>query len=271
MPRLIHMMYFPWGPDQQLCSDTEVFERGPYENMKQYAPDFSVSLWTYARISEFGRLYYPAMWEAVCALPRPVMMVDILRWLVVYHFGGIFWQYHMAPLAPMERVLPAQGKSVKVFTEFVNDPEFCRKMAAEPIRQGEPEEPLRIATQAFSAEPRHPFGRPEAGGSDIRRGNGAPPDDGWHACTPRLPATAPAVLLSLRADTSPRSRLCGAPTGGQVISSGAEGVGGSAGRMGPPYDRGISVWFHSAWARGRLARSAADRGSSVPIAPETGS
>jgi len=157
MPRLIHMMYFPWGPDQQLCSDTEVFERGPYENMKQYAPDFSVSLWTYARISEFGRLYYPAMWEAVCALPRPVMMVDILRWLVVYHFGGIFWQYHMAPLAPMERVLPAQGKSVKVFTEFVNDPEFCRKMAAEPIRQGEPEEPLRIATQAFSAEPRHPF------------------------------------------------------------------------------------------------------------------
>ncbi|HOW96266.1 MAG TPA: hypothetical protein P5567_03455 [Kiritimatiellia bacterium] len=156
-PRLIHMMFFPWGKDQKLRADQETFDRKPFESMARYAPDFEVRLWTYARAREFCAANYPAIWEGIHRLARPIMMLDVLRWLVVYHFGGVFWQYYQVPLAAMDRMLPSPGRQAKVFTEFVLSPEECRRLAAEPIRNGEPEESIRVLNQVFSAVPRHPF------------------------------------------------------------------------------------------------------------------
>ena len=156
-PRIIHMMFFPWGKDQKLRADQEAFDRKPCESMVRYAPDFEVRLWTYAQAREFCTAHYPAIWEGIHKLARPIMMLDVLRWLVVYHFGGIFWQYYQVPLAPMARMLPSPGRQAKVFTEFVLSPGECRRLAAEPIRNGEPEEPVRVLNQVFSAVPRHPF------------------------------------------------------------------------------------------------------------------
>jgi hypothetical protein len=153
----IHMIYIPWGKDQKLLADLEAFDHQPYENMRRYAPGFEVNLWTHSRVQEFCLQNYPSIWRTISTVARPMVMVDLLRWLVVYHFGGIYWQYDMNPLVPMGRFLPSPGKKARVFTEFVLSPEECLKAAAEPIRQGEPEEPLRIVNQAFSAEPGHPF------------------------------------------------------------------------------------------------------------------
>lgn len=157
IPRLIHLIYLPWGKDQQLLSDCHNFDHRPYDNMVCYADGFEVRLWTYDRVKAFCSPTYPAIWKLVHTLARPTMMVDVLRWLVVYHFGGIYWQYDMNPLVPMDRMLPAKEKGAKVFTEFVNDAAFCRETAAEPIRQGEPEEALRVLNQCFSARIMHPF------------------------------------------------------------------------------------------------------------------
>lgn len=151
------MIYIPWDRNQKLLPDPDDFDHRPYENMRRYAPDFEVKLWTWPRVREFCERNYPAIWALLPTLARPTMMVDVLRWLVVYHFGGIYWQYEMDPLVPMAQMLPGPGYEVRLFTEFVNDEAFCRRMAAEPIRQGEPEEPVRIANQAFSAIPRHRF------------------------------------------------------------------------------------------------------------------
>lgn len=151
------MVYFPWGPDQKRLADPDAFDHRPFENMRRYAPDFEVRLWTWPRAREWCRAEYPAIWRVVEALPRPTMMVDVLRWLAVYHFGGLYWQYDMNPLAPMARMLPGPGKEARLFTEFVLSPEECRRMADEPIRRGEPEEAERVMNQAFSAVPRHRF------------------------------------------------------------------------------------------------------------------
>ncbi|MBU1694419.1 MAG: hypothetical protein KKC51_10705 [Verrucomicrobia bacterium] len=157
MPIPIHMIYIPWGKDQKLLADLDAFDHQPCENMRQYAAGFEVKLWTHSRIQELCLQHYPSIWRTISTVARPMVMVDLLRWLVVYHFGGIYWQYDMNPLVPMDRILPSPGKKARVFTEFVLGPEECLKAAAEPIRQGEPEEPLRIVNQAFSAEPGHPF------------------------------------------------------------------------------------------------------------------
>jgi hypothetical protein len=82
-----------------------------------------------------------------------MMMVDVLRWLVVQHYGGSYWQYGSTPRVPMSAFLPSAGKQVKLLTETVITPEFAQQVAAEPIRCGEPEELVRVRNQVFGALP----------------------------------------------------------------------------------------------------------------------
>ncbi len=155
--KIIHMIYFPWGKDQKLLLNCHDFDHRPYEKMVRYAPTFRVRLWTFDQSARFADAHYPGVWPLMMSLARPTMMVDIMRWLVVYHYGGIYWQYEMDALAGMDQALPGPGKSVKLFTEFVNDSDYCRRMANEPIRKGIPEEPVRVCNQCFAAVKNHPF------------------------------------------------------------------------------------------------------------------
>lgn len=150
-------MHFPWDANQRPKADENDFDHGPYEAMRAYATGFEVKLWTFSKAREFCRERYPDVWTALEAAARPVMRIDVLRWALVHHFGGIYWQMNTTPLLDMDAFLPAPGKSVRLFTEFNLAPEQCRAMAAEPIRNGEPEEPVRVLIQAFSALPGAPF------------------------------------------------------------------------------------------------------------------
>ena len=125
--------------------------------MRQYAPDFDVRLWTFSKAKDFCLSHYPAAWDIVRICPHPTMMVDILRWVIVHHFGGIYWQMSTTPLTNMDNLLPSAGKTVRLFTEFNSTPDQCRLMAAEPIRNGEPEESIRVLNQVFAAQPQTPF------------------------------------------------------------------------------------------------------------------
>jgi hypothetical protein len=159
MPRIIHMMHFPWDADQRLKADPEDFDRRHVEAMRQYASGFDVQLWTLPRVRALCESRYPEVWQALQSVARPVMMVDVLRWVVVHAFGGIYWQMNTVPLAPMTAYLPSERASVRLFTEFELSPDQCRSAATEPIRAGVPEEPTRVLIQVFSARPGAPFVR----------------------------------------------------------------------------------------------------------------
>lgn len=156
-PRIIHLIYFPWDRNQRLLEDPFAFDHAPVEAMRAYAPDFEVRLWTYPEARSFCEQCYRDVWRALQRAARPVMLVDVIRWVVVHHFGGIYWQIGTTPLAPMQAFLPREGKDVRLFTEFELTPEQCRIAASEPIRKAEPEEPIRVLIQAFSARPRAAF------------------------------------------------------------------------------------------------------------------
>ena len=156
-PKIIHIIYFPWDENHRLKADEFDFDQTPIELLRQYAPDFEVKLWTYSRARDFCQQHYPNVWKKIEHSSHPVMLVDILRWVVVHHFGGIYWQMNAVPLQPMDNLLPSAGKQVRLFTEFLNSPEFCQSMAKEPIRAGVPEESTRILIQAFSALPQANF------------------------------------------------------------------------------------------------------------------
>jgi hypothetical protein len=157
IPRIIHFIFFPWDKQHKLKADETDFDHTAYFTMQRYAPDFETRLWTFSKAREFCLGHYPAVWDVVHKCPHPTMMVDILRWVVVHHFGGIYWQMSTTPLANMNNLMPSAGKTVRLFTEFVLTPEQCQRMAAEPIRNGEPEEPVRVLNQVFAAQPQTPF------------------------------------------------------------------------------------------------------------------
>lgn len=150
-------MFFPWGKDQKLLADQSAFDHAPYERMKQYAPDFEVKLWDFNATEKLCTEFYPDIWRVALSLPRPMMLVNTLRWLMVYHHGGISWQYDMNPLRPMSAYLPSADKQCRVFTEFEHDEAGRRLKIHEPILEGKPEESIRIPSQVFSAVPRHRY------------------------------------------------------------------------------------------------------------------
>lgn len=157
IPNIIHSIHFQWDENQYVDPLGAAFDMTPHHTMCAYAPDFDVRLWTYPLSRDFCVKHYPAIWEILQTCSRPVMMIDVLRWLITYHFGGIYWQMRTIPLVPMSRFFPTPGQEVRLFTENVMTPTQCQAMAIEPIREGRPEEPIRVSNQVFSAASGHPF------------------------------------------------------------------------------------------------------------------
>ena len=156
-PRILHTIHFQWDENQRVDPRGAEFDRAPLAALGEYAPDFEVRLWTYPRCRDFCLRQDPDLWTQLQACARPVMLIDVLRWLIVYRFGGIYWQMRTVPLVEMSAFLPAEGKSVRLFTEGEQTPEQCRLAAAEPIRCGQPEEPIRVSNQVFAAPPGSPY------------------------------------------------------------------------------------------------------------------
>jgi hypothetical protein len=154
-PRMIHLIYLPWDSSQKLKDDPYDFDHSSYTELKDAHPTYQVKLWTLPECKEFVKKYYPAYEKAIFNVSRPTMIVDILRLLFVYHYGGIYWQYGSTALVDMDQFLPT--KNVKLFTEAILTDEMANEMRKEPIRNGEPEERVRVCNQIFSAIPRHPY------------------------------------------------------------------------------------------------------------------
>jgi|694.fasta_scaffold03093_30 hypothetical protein len=156
--KLIHMIYIPWDKDQKLKSDYNDFDKSSYEDLKKNNPDYNIKLWTLIDIQDFLKKFYPEYYDTIFNLPRPVMIVDFMRLLIIYHYGGIYWQYGSErKVDSMDIFLPSPNKKVKLFTEIIISQEMSNIMKDEPIRKGEPEEFIRVYTGIFSAFPKHHY------------------------------------------------------------------------------------------------------------------
>lgn len=159
VPKIIHLIYIPWDKNQKLKDNYLDFDKKSYEELRDKNPEYFVKLWNLLDIKEFLSIYYPQYYDFIFQLYRPVMIVDLIRLLIVYHYGGIYWQYgSKRKVKSMDYFLPTENKKVKLFTEIIITQKYSKYMAdSEIIRNGEPEELIRVCTQIFSAEKNHPY------------------------------------------------------------------------------------------------------------------
>jgi hypothetical protein len=157
VPKIIHLIYIPWDKNQKLKDNYLDFNTKSYEELKKRNPDYHVKLWLLPDIHNFVKDNYPEYYDIIFNLPRPTMIVDFLRLLIVYHYGGIYWQYGSIEKTNMDMFLPRNDKNVKLFTEYVLSTWYANRMRNEPIRNGNPEEKIRVCNQIFSSVPKHPY------------------------------------------------------------------------------------------------------------------
>lgn len=118
---------------------------GAWDNLQRYAPGAGFHLWGREELEVLAEGFRKGLWQELAGLARPVMAVDILRWLVLYREGGLYWQLGCIPWRPMEAFVPEKPETeCRLWTENVMTEAECRAMAAKPIRAEVPEEPVRV-------------------------------------------------------------------------------------------------------------------------------
>lgn len=123
---------------------------GVWNKLQRYAPDAEFHLWGREELEALADAYRPGLWAELSGLARPVMAVDVLRWLVLYRMGGLYWQLGCIPWRPMAAFVPTNpGIECRLWTENVMTEAECQAMTVHPIRAGIPEEPVRVAIQVF--------------------------------------------------------------------------------------------------------------------------
>ncbi len=171
----IHLMFIPWDKKGRLKADEGAYDKDYLAKFRRQVAElnnatgqsFAVKMWTRSEVQKFSDLWCPGLWNSLMhkmtlKKNHPVMLVDLYRWLVVYCYGGIYWQFGSTLVGntTFDQFLPKDPKrhSVKLFTETIlTEKEGIENGTKYAIRKGEPEEPLRIYTSIFYATPRNPF------------------------------------------------------------------------------------------------------------------
>ena len=60
------------------------------DSWKELNPDYHYKLWDDRECLAFVQREYPQFLKTYLALPQPVMRADMFRYLVVYHYGGVY-------------------------------------------------------------------------------------------------------------------------------------------------------------------------------------
>jgi mannosyltransferase OCH1-like enzyme len=156
-PRIVHLIYIPWKKNGVLKSDFSDFDHSFYTKFKSKHPNWSIRLWKLPDVQALLRDHYPQYQNIFTIIKHPIQLIDFLRLLIIYKYGGIFWQYESRLKCNLNRFIPRKKAKLILFVETIISQTFADQMSKEPIRNNKPEELVRIAFGCFSSYPAHPF------------------------------------------------------------------------------------------------------------------
>ena len=154
IPKKLHFMYGLFEDDKEI---PEEFSAN-LENWSVKNSDFEIELWTRERCETLLQEQFPEFQELYNSFTRRVQRADLMRYLVILHAGGFYFDLDCEPVDNVDLSSLSETGFVG-FTEKVVAKEVGIRLArTEPIRQGTVEDPgPRIANFAFGAVPNHPL------------------------------------------------------------------------------------------------------------------
>ena len=137
IPKLIHQVYEGrdgTSPNQLLCNLAETW--------KKKNPAFEYQFWNYKKIDKFLDEFYPDFITTYQGFRYDVQRWDAIRYLILYHFGGVYVDLDYECL---ESIDPLLDKKSCCFG--LEPPEHCKPFKKDYV----------ISNAFMAVNPRHPF------------------------------------------------------------------------------------------------------------------
>ncbi len=146
-PETVHFVYGLWDKTPLPPLYEQTYHLWELQGWK-------VKLWTLNDVKALLRLpqyaHYKKIYES---LPRNIQKADFIRYLIVYHAGGFYFDLDCQPTSTslLQALRSTLHTSKDIFfLETITSEEFAREIAKlYPIRKGIPEATVRISNFAF--------------------------------------------------------------------------------------------------------------------------
>lgn len=118
-----------------------------HQSWRRHHPAWQILLYDDSACTQFVRQHYPALLEIYEGYRLSIQRADLFRYLVVYHYGGLYADVDMECLRPLDRFLEMGSIVLSVEAHLT---QRRRQELAYP-------QPLQVANCIFAAQPRHWF------------------------------------------------------------------------------------------------------------------
>ena len=158
-PRNIYFLYGFLGDGFQIRQPP--FQRN-LDKWKRKNPTWNLQVLRrhYDQLDKLVKEHFPQFWLMYRNYPRPIQQCDIIRYMLMYQYGGVYTDLDVVPNVEIDTVLTKYPNANVIFgIARVKPKEKCRlAQRHESIRKGEPEIPVRLANYFFIARiPYHPI------------------------------------------------------------------------------------------------------------------
>lgn len=147
LPRILHLIYGFWDIDQVGVKQAALW--------RSHNPSWQVRVWTPVRANELVCAVYAEWLPRWNSAPHPVMQVDLLKWFVLHHEGGVYVDTDVEP-CPMPEELLGTGRMALWIENDISTHESDllltltgRRLVAGP----------RLAAHTLASVPHHPLAR----------------------------------------------------------------------------------------------------------------
>ncbi|MEO8362144.1 MAG: glycosyltransferase [Vicinamibacteria bacterium] len=153
VPRLIHLIYGLWSRTGRLPWHC----RSVLGAWRRHHPGWTVVLWGRQQGERLVKESFPELWPTYQQLARPAQRCDLLRYLILKRFGGVYADLDLHCRTSVEPWLPSGAALVTLVERHLTAARAAAIGLPEPIRQGRAETLVRIANFFLAASPSHPL------------------------------------------------------------------------------------------------------------------
>ena len=135
IPKTIHQIFWDFSGENKTLNDFPIFQDCNFvveQRSKSYG--FEHKVWSYKDCEDLLKYHYPHYLQLWDDFSEPVMKCDFIRYIILYHYGGIYMDMDMYPLRDFTEFL----SHTEVFATWHDDDKRLPYIALMMSEKGNP-------------------------------------------------------------------------------------------------------------------------------------